>query len=231
MWRFRSVAWLGLFAGLVSSVAAPWPIQVHDSMDEIVILLEKDLKDGHRALLFSRKRPLVIERCGESRTIPGLFLWLEIRDDHLGEAYPVWREWFVVRREAQRCLGNFVLMQKDTRSIALACVEGWNIRFWEITLGRRVSVDAEATTRYANSVAVIGPVCNTPTQIPVRQLLGAATSAVPAKKLAIEWKDDAWEVWAKLEDSEVVFRRTPSEAQWRIHAESHSEDRSQEGKR
>lgn len=187
------------------------------------VLFEQDLHGARRAVLCARPSSYEADEVAPASrrvTVAGLFLWLTIREKSSGKMHHVWREW-ITDAEAESGLGPFALLEKDATTLAFAYVNrrSMSIRVWEINTARRVPVDPQSALAYAKSIARVAPFCNTPTNIPVCQLLSKPSDAIGhPQRLRIVWKDNGWWVHLEANDMHFVFRRSQSDVEWKVVA-------------
>jgi len=190
--------------------------------DKEKVLFEQDLHGGRRAVLCARPCPLEIGSGSQRLTIPGVFLWLTVWEKTSGEMHHAWREW-ITDAEAESGVGPFALLEKDATTLAFAYVHrrSVSIRVWEINTARRVPVDPQSALTYAKSIARVASSCNTPTNIPVSQLLNKPSDAIGhPERLRIVWKDNGWWVHLEADDMHFVFRRSQSDVEWKVVAQN-----------
>ena len=219
------------------TLTAPMPEHVHaynairainkalESQEKESVLFEQDLHGERRAVLCARPCSYELHGLapGSRRvTVAGLFLWLTIREESSGKMHHVWRDWIT----AESGVGPFALLEKDATTLAFAYVirRDMNICFWEINTAQRVPVDPQSALKYAKSIAPAFD--NTPTYIPVRQLLRSRPSDVIGhpQRLRILWKDNGWWVYLEANGMQFVFQRSQSDSKWRVVGEKGSSE-------
>jgi hypothetical protein len=196
--------------------------QVNTSMDHettnMEIIVTQDLSEHRRAELCARHLSLEIGSDAEKHSIPGRFLWLNIKDNS-GNSKAVWREWFAVSKTSSIQLYDFIIYQRDKEEIALAFMEGYNIRFWLINLNTGVDVDQKAVDDYVKGVARIASFINTPSNIPLLQMLKVSKAEnKQAKLLDVTWKDGRWQVHVQFDSKQITFVRGPTEDKWKLNS-------------
>jgi len=229
MLRFRFIGSLGGFAAIVGIVVSYHPTSFgkQATQEKENVLFEQDLHGARRAVLCARPcsyEAYEVPPASRRVTVAGLFLWLTIWEKSSGKMHHVWREW-ITDAEAESGVGPFALLEKDATTLAFAYVNrrSMSIRVWEINTARRVPVDPQSALTYAKSIARVAPVCNTPTNIPVCQLLSKPSDAIGhPQRLRIVWKDNGWWVHLEANDMHFVFRRSQSGSEWRIVGEKGS---------
>jgi len=211
----QTVVFVAAFLG--AGGADPGTARSPREVSNVTTLLSPKLA-GHRSVeLHSRDLALEIPAGEKKRSIPGTFLWLEVKDERSGEKRAVWREWVVTRPAKEWHPRDFRISEKNADVIAFAFVEGPNIRFWEVELNGSVDVNAKAAAHYASSTARPAPIYNTPTNIPVIRLLKDTSVEVRSLKIEeIAWKDGGWHVQASAGDMRVNLVRRATEVQWNL---------------
>jgi hypothetical protein len=180
-------------------------------------VLSQKIGNRYSIELYSRPLPLDIGVGGDKGTIPGSLFWLEANDQSTGEKRPVWREWVLTRRAKEWEPRDFTIGRKDDKTVALAFVEGPNIRFWEIRLDTTVDVDPSVAAKQARNTARPLLMTNTPTNIPIPRMVKDGKMDTRLLKIqGITWQDGRWQVRASVGERQISLVRSADSKEWKL---------------